>query len=175
MGYSSRHAERDRGLPAQRQRLLDTLSADLGNEEDVLAVYLGGSLAEGNPDLYSDIDLRIVVKPEAYRAFVADKLRRPGSWGNVLFFEDLGPGVSHTVAHFDCFVKVDVFYYRPDDLRPSIFMKSTRIIHDPRHIVSKVQKESQGLTYIALHGEFMRWRGKMIRRGRRPGTLAAGH
>ncbi len=162
MGHSSRHAERDRGLPEERRKLLETLSADLSDDHSILAVYLGGSLAEGTSDLYSDIDLRVVVEPGAYDVFVADKLRRPRRWGDVLFFEDGGPGVSHTVAHFACFVKVDVFYYQPGDLRPSLFMKSIRIVHDPLQMVDKVQNESRQLAYAVSRGEFERWQGKVL-------------
>ena len=162
MGYYSRHLKRDLALPEFRKNLLDAAVSDLTGDEDVLAVYLGGSLATGDFDLYSDIDLRIVVGTEKHSTFIADKLNRPGRWGNVLFFEDLGATVAHTVAHFDCFIKTDVFYYQPEDLRPSIFMQTTKILHDPLGLVEQVYEDSLALSYKPTNDEFARWRGKVF-------------
>jgi len=162
MEFHSRHWERDLALPEFRKGLLAAAVSDLTHDPDVLAVYLGGSLATGDFDLYSDIDLRIVVNPEKHSVFIADKLNRPARWGNILFFEDIGPTVTHTVAHFDCFIKVDVFYYRPGDLRPSMFMQATKILHDPLGIVKQVYEDSLSLSYKPTHDEFERWRGKVF-------------
>ncbi|MHB1684632.1 MAG: aminoglycoside 6-adenylyltransferase [Bacilli bacterium] len=162
MEFHSRHLKRDLALPESRKGLLAAAVSDLTHDPDILAVYLGGSLAAGDSDLYSDIDLRIVVNPETHATFIADKLNRPKRWGNVLFFEDLGPTFSHTVAHFDFFIKADVFYYRPEDLLPSMFMQSTKILHDPLGLVEQVYEDSLSLSYRPTHDEFERWRGKVF-------------
>jgi hypothetical protein len=126
----------------------------------VLAVYLGGTLANGKDDLYSDIDLRVVVPNEKKAAFVAEKQNRARRWGNVLFFEDWGPRVTHTVAHYDCFVKIDVFYYQPDDLKPSLWLKDIKVMYDPHKIVTKVREQSASLAYRPTAQEIEWWRGK---------------
>ena len=162
MKFTSRHHDRDLELPKYRDHLLQTAVSDLASDANVLAVYLGGSLARGNFDVYSDIDLRVVVKPETHQNFVNDKFNRSKRWGNVLFFEDSGPKFSHTVAHFDCFVKVDIFYYKPDDLRPSLWLHDTKIVYDPHGIVRKIYEDSLKMTYSASFEEFEQWRGKVF-------------
>lgn len=50
------------GLPALPQsRTIEALAPKLWRDERMLAIWLGGSLAAGTGDLYSDIDLRIAV------------------------------------------------------------------------------------------------------------------
>jgi predicted nucleotidyltransferase len=49
----------------QRRRLALVL-ADLWAEPSVRALWLGGSLARGAGDAYSDVDLRVAVTPEAF-------------------------------------------------------------------------------------------------------------
>jgi hypothetical protein len=48
-------------LPRLRQ-----LVQNLWQQDGVCAIWLGGSLAAGNADRYSDVDLRIAVRPDAF-------------------------------------------------------------------------------------------------------------
>lgn len=162
VSFRSRHYNRDLELPKHRDRLLQAAVSDLSGDPDVLAVYLGGSLAKGDIDVYSDIDLRVVVNPERLQKFVDEKLNRSKRWGNVVFFEDSGPQYSYTVAHYDCFVKVDIFYYKPDDLRPSMWLQDTKTVYDPHGIVRKIYEDSLRITYSPSIEEFERWRGKVF-------------
>jgi len=51
-------------LPQSRR--LAALVADLWADQDVVALWLGGSLARGEGDRYSDVDLRVALRPETY-------------------------------------------------------------------------------------------------------------
>jgi predicted nucleotidyltransferase len=51
----------------QSQRLAEVV-ADLWADPDVVAIWLGGSLARGAGDRYSDVDLCIALRPEVYAA-----------------------------------------------------------------------------------------------------------
>lgn len=51
-------------LPQSRR--LAALVADLWADPNVVALWLGGSLARGQGDRYSDVDLRVALRPEAY-------------------------------------------------------------------------------------------------------------
>ncbi|MGB8001523.1 MAG: hypothetical protein WCF60_15710, partial [Anaerobacillus sp.] len=62
MGFETKHSKRDKEIPKHRQNLLDAIEKDLLNDENVLAVFYGGSIGNQNTDLFSDIDLRVVVK-----------------------------------------------------------------------------------------------------------------
>ncbi|BDG47278.1 hypothetical protein PspKH34_18390 [Parageobacillus sp. KH3-4] len=67
MGFVTRHRERDLEIPKHRQDLMTAIEKDLLNDNDVLAVFYGGSIGNESMDLYSDIDLRIVVLPEKFQ------------------------------------------------------------------------------------------------------------
>lgn len=58
--------------PLPQTASLKRASAVLWADEDVLALWLGGSFARGEADEYSDIDLRVAVRPEAQ-----ERWRRP--------------------------------------------------------------------------------------------------
>jgi predicted nucleotidyltransferase len=58
--------------PTQRLEAFVREAAErLRADERIVAAWLGGSLAAGNADGYSDVDLRIAVADEAFDAFVA--------------------------------------------------------------------------------------------------------
>jgi predicted nucleotidyltransferase len=87
-GLSNTHEKRDAMLPIQREQLLNQVLKDLTSDKDVLAIYLNGSLAKGNADRYSDIDLHIIVEPDRKDEFIKGKASRAERWGDVLFYED---------------------------------------------------------------------------------------
>lgn len=71
MGFVSRHLERDLFLPKYRDALLENALKDLKGDPRVMAIYLAGSLARGDFDHYSDIDLHMIVTAER-KAGIAD-------------------------------------------------------------------------------------------------------
>ncbi|MGD6803134.1 nucleotidyltransferase domain-containing protein [Rossellomorea aquimaris] len=157
----SRHELRDQNLPKERDKLLQRILNDLTNDPDVMGIYLGGSLAKGNHDRYSDIDLHIIVSPESRNEFIRNKCERPRKWGNVLFFEG-HPSTPVIVSHFDCFVKVDTFYKEPGELTPSLWLSGLKALYDPEGIVEKVLVASSKLKYSASAEEVEAWRGKVL-------------
>jgi predicted nucleotidyltransferase len=162
MGFHSRHKERDKSLPEVRKALLEKIVHSLKSNSDVLAIFMGGSLAKGNMDLFSDIDLRIVVEAEKFNEYVNRKQQTPRDWGEILFFEDMNPLAPFTVVHFDNFIKVDVFFYSTERLKPSIWYKEIKILHDPPGIIARLIHESKQITYQVTQDEVNRWRGKVF-------------
>ncbi|WP_100011224.1 aminoglycoside 6-adenylyltransferase [Lentibacillus sediminis] len=162
MGFVSKFEQRDLRLPYYRGELLTSIETDLLNDDNVLAVFYGGSIGSENTDLYSDIDLRIVVKPEKIKEYISNKNTRPNNWGNVLFIEDANPFSIYTVIHYDCFVKVDIFYYKPNDFHPSIWLKNIKVIKDTNELMSGVLDKSMNLTYKPSLEEFELWRMKFF-------------
>ncbi|WP_404449756.1 hypothetical protein LG307_08425 [Sutcliffiella horikoshii] len=161
MGFLTKHEQRDACLPAERQKLRQAIYKDLIKDTNVLAFFYGGSLAKGNEDHYSDLDLRIVVKDEAFETYCSKKKERATNWGDVLYFEDF-PLALYSIAHFRSFIKVDTFYYRKSDLQPSVYLKHLLIEHDPSGTVQKLRAESQSLAYLFSEQEFEVWRGKFF-------------
>lgn len=161
MGFVSKFEKRDLELPKHRARLLENALNDLMNDPNVLAIYQGGSLAKGNDDNYSDIDLHIIVTPEKKVEFICAKCERPKNWGKVLYYE----GSEYTpvvVAHFECFVKIDIFYKDPNELQPAVWLQGLKALYDPHGMVEKVLEESAKIQYKPTVNEVEFWRGKVF-------------
>ncbi|SET96430.1 hypothetical protein SAMN05421676_11288 [Salinibacillus kushneri] len=163
MGFVSKHKVRDSKLPVYRKKLLDVMEKDLWNDDNVLAFFYGGSIGNENTDDYSDVDLRIIVRPEMIMEYISNKNTRQRNWGNVLYFEDINPCSTYTVAHYDCFIKVDTFYYTPDDIQSSVWLKNIKIIKDTDGIMADILEQSMGLTYQPSIDEFELWQSNMKR------------
>ena len=161
MGLNTKYQRRDLELPKYRQSIMNAIEEDLIHDENVLGVFYGGSISNQNTDLYSDIDLRIIVKDRMYEVYRLNKKQRARKWGNVLFFEDLS-WATHSVAHYDKFIKVDTFYYRTEDVRPSVWLQNIKIVRDTNGIVRNVLKKSMDLSYRPSAQEFEIWRTKFF-------------
>ncbi len=127
-----------------------------------MALFYGGSLGNGNTDVYSDIDVRVVVKPEKLKEYILNKAVRPQKWGKILFVEDINPSSIYTVAHYDCFIKVDTFYYKPEDIQPSIWLKNIKIMKDTDELMTRTLGKSMALYYEPTIDEIESWRVKFF-------------
>jgi predicted nucleotidyltransferase len=162
MKYISNHIERDNKLPIVRAELLEKILISLRQKPGVVGVFLGGSLAKDNHDLYSDIDLRIVVTEEKYAEYVHAKQELPKQWGNILFYEDLYPTAPYTIVHYDSFIKVDIFYYSVMKLQPSIWLKDIKVLLDKDGILHDVRNKSNEFIYSVSQADVIRWKGKVF-------------
>lgn len=162
MGFASKHRERDSELPNNRKELIDAIENDLIDDDNVLTLFYGGSIGNEIIDIYSDIDLRVVVRPDKINEYISNKGNRAKNWGNVLYFEDLNRFSIYTVAHYDCFVKVDTFYYTPDNIQPSIWLKNIKITKDTDNMMLNILERSMDITYKPNVDEFEAWRTKFF-------------
>ncbi|MBT2682301.1 aminoglycoside 6-adenylyltransferase [Bacillus sp. ISL-37] len=162
MGFASKHLERDLSLPKYRDSLLESALKDLTPDSNVLAIYQAGSLARGNYDNYSDIDLHIIVTPDEKADFIKAKRNRAAKWGSVLFYEDFNPSSPVVVTHYDSFVKIDSWYHTPEEVVPSIWLKGYKVLYDPNNIISEVINESSHKIYKPSADEVEFWRGKLL-------------
>jgi predicted nucleotidyltransferase len=140
------------------QRAVKILKADPA----VAGIFLGGSLADGTADAFSDIDLRLVVTEDRLDEFVRDKQQLAAQFGEVLFFEDMNPRAPYTIAHFSNFVKVDLFIYSFTRLQPSIWLQGNKIEYDPTGQLREIFELSAGLTYNVTQEDVVRWEGKVF-------------
>ncbi|WP_260399757.1 aminoglycoside 6-adenylyltransferase [Peribacillus simplex] len=161
-GFVSKHIERDAFLPKQRDILLVNALKDLSADPGVLAIYIAGSLAKGNYDNYSDIDLHTLVIPKRKAEFLKGKRDRANNWGDVSFHEDYNPSSPYVVTHYDTFVKVDSWYHAPEEIVPSIWLKEVEVLYDPFNIMSHVINESAKQVYKPSPDEVEHWRGKLL-------------
>lgn len=137
----------ERSLTAARDRLLEIAVGFFSADPAVIGVFLGGSLAAGSADAYSDIDLRVVVTADRHGYYVDRRREIPKQWPGFLFNEWV-PGGQHCVSHFRPFGKIDIFYYDAAALAPSPWYRlPIRILHDPEGIVADLVERSQGLPF----------------------------
>jgi len=159
--FETKYRKRDLEIPKHRQTLLNTIEQDLLSDGNVLAVFYGGSIGNQNTDLYSDIDLRVVVKDEVFENYRLNKKQRAENWGRILFFEDF-PWATHSIAHYDTFIKVDTFYYKMKDIQSSVWLKNIKIVLDADGLVNDVLEKSMSLSYIPSAQEVEIWRTKFF-------------
>ena len=137
----------ERSLAAARGRLVETAVRFFSADPAVMGIFLGGSLAAGSADAYSDIDLRVVVTADRHGDYVDQRREIPRRWPGFLFNE-WGPGAQHCVSHFRPFGKIDIFYYDAASLAPSPWYRlPIRILHDPEGIVADLVERSKGLPF----------------------------
>ena len=74
--------------PDSREHLIDRFSAVCAKDERVLAAFVGGSLATGEVDHRSDLDLFAILGSDSYKAFFAARREFVRSWANPVFLED---------------------------------------------------------------------------------------
>lgn len=161
MGLENKHRKRDLKIPEHRQTMLKEIEQDLIRDENVLAVFYGGSIGKRNTDLYSDIDLRIVVKDEVFEEYRLNKKERAKNWGKVLYFEDF-PWATYSVAHYDTFIKVDTFYYKIIDIKPSVWLQNICIVYDKTGFMGEILIKSKKLFYRPTVQEVEIWRTKFF-------------
>lgn len=161
MGLENKHRKRDLKIPEHRQTMLKEIEQDLIRDENVLAVFYGGSIGKRNTDLYSDIDLRIVVKDEVFEEYRLNRKERAKNWGKVLYFEDF-PWATYSVAHYDTFIKVDTFYYKIIDIKPSVWLQNICIVYDKTGFMGEILIKSKKLFYRPTVQEVEIWRTKFF-------------
>lgn len=143
-------------LTAARERLLKTAVDYFTRDPAVAGIFLGGSLAAGTADAYSDIDLRVVVNPDEHQRFVRNRLNIPKAWGDFPFNEWL-EGAQHCVSHFRPFGKIDVFYISLAGFQPSPWYGlPTEVLYDPRGLVNDIITKSKKLAFTIPEEEIDR-------------------
>jgi len=78
---------REQRLIDARDQLLAIARQEFESNVDVVGLFVAGSLAAGSHDAYSDIDLRVVVKPEKQQWFIEHRREIPRAWPGFLFNE----------------------------------------------------------------------------------------
>ena len=128
-----------------KEQILRQVTEFLLSRTEVIGLFCGGSIAEGTTDEYSDIDFRVVVRSECFDDFVKDHMSYPRHWGDFIC-NNGGRNVS--VSHFKPFNKVDVLYYRPEDLKPSPWSGlPIKVLYDPDAIIERLIQSSGNLTF----------------------------
>lgn len=139
----------DSNLPVDRDRLKNRLIRLVKEDEEILGCFFSGSIGTKTEDYYSDIDARVVVKDGLDLKRKQVQIIR--SIGKYLFIERLEE--KDSIIHYDTFIKLDLFVYTPEDLKPSIWLKNIEIVKD-FGLLEDLSEKSQGLSYQITQIEF---------------------
>lgn len=161
-GFNSKHLYRDKQLPLYREKLLNNALTDLKSDANVLGIYLNGSLAKGNYDFYSDIDLHIIVTAQSLDQFKQSKKDRASGWGDVLYHEGGSEESPLVVTHYEEFVKIDSWYHHPAEIEPTIWLQDIDPLYDPHGIIENIKKDSSQFTYKVTAEDVESWRTKIF-------------
>jgi predicted nucleotidyltransferase len=110
-------------------------------DDRVLAAFLGGSLAKGTDDAFSDLDLYVVAHPETYDALVSDHAGLLPAMGTPLYhhvtadFEGLGFLMVHFALEGGVSGEIAICH-------PRSMMRTHggpyQVLHDPERILAGV-------------------------------------
>ncbi len=122
-------------LPEHR-KLLERAVARLWDDARVVGLVVGGSLAHGGADFYSDVDLYIVVRDETFDEIFAERDVTVEAVGSPLFGFVVAPvpgGSTDHIVIYEGPVKFDFMYLKESDLKP-----------DPKWAGCPVLKDASG-------------------------------
>ncbi|HET7271778.1 MAG TPA: aminoglycoside 6-adenylyltransferase [Rubrobacter sp.] len=107
-------------LPVHRA-LLERAVDCFRDDDRVVGMILGGSMAHGAVDFYSDVDLYIVVRDESFEAVFDERDVAAGATGPPLFCFDVDPipgGSRDYIVTYPGPIKLDLMYHRESEIRP---------------------------------------------------------
>jgi predicted nucleotidyltransferase len=116
----------DRHLPSldrlpQHRALLECAFARFRDDFRAVGLVVGGSLARGGADSYSDLDLYVVVRDGAFEDVFAERNSTAEALGSPLFGFAVDPvpgGSTDHIVLYEGPVKFDFMYLRESDLGP---------------------------------------------------------
>lgn len=134
-------------LPAHRT-LLERAVNYFQSDDRVIGMILGGSLAHGAGDFYSDVDLYIVARDEAFEAVFDERDVATRTIGPPLFrfIVDPIPGGSRDyIVMYPGPVKLDLMYYRESDVLPAPKWAGCAMLTDASGLIQDVLVGSRDL------------------------------
>ena len=117
---------------------------------------MGGSLARGRADFYSDVDLYVVVRNGAFEEVFAERAPIAEAVGSPLFAFDVDPvpgGSTDHIVLYEGPVKFDFMYLRDSDLEPHPKWVGCAVLKDTDGRVGTVVARSEALGPPRLSAE----------------------
>jgi predicted nucleotidyltransferase len=71
-------------IPSLHSRFLGNVLPRIQQDPRVTGVAVAGSIAGGNPDIYSDVDLIVVIDDEAFDSVMKERLALIGAWATLV-------------------------------------------------------------------------------------------
>ena len=115
------------------------------------AVLLKGSIARGDADEFSDIDLYLVVSPQNRDAVLERREKYLSAYGDVVFVEDVDFGLPQKVVIFSDALHVDLYVAEPKQVGS---LDPVVAAYDPASLFADVTPTRAGVTDEALSRHF---------------------
>jgi predicted nucleotidyltransferase len=134
-------------LPLHRE-LLERAFARFRYDIRAVGLVVGGALARGGADSYSDVDLYVVVRDEAFEDILAERNSTAEAVGSPLFGFAVDPvpgGSTDHIVLYDGPVKFDFMYLRESDLGPHPRWNGCVVLKDTDRRVGAVVARSEAL------------------------------
>ena len=143
----------ERHLPSlarlpQHRELLERAFARLKDDAGAVGLVVGGSLAHGGADFYSDVDLYVVVRDGAFEEVFAERDPIAEAVGSPLFAFDVDPvpgGSTDHIVVYEGPVKFDFMYLRESDLEPHPKWVDCAVLKDTDGRVGALVARSEAL------------------------------
>ena len=107
------------------------------------AVLLKGSIARGDADEFSDIDLYLVVSPQNRGAVLERREKYLAAYGDVVFIEDVVFGLPQKVAIFSSALHVDLYVAEPEQVGS---LDPVVAVYDPANLFADVTSTRADVT-----------------------------
>ena len=107
------------------------------------AVLLKGSIARGDADEFSDIDLYLVVSPQNRDTVLARREKYLAAYGDIVFLEDVDFGLPQKVAIFPDALHVDLYVAEPEQVGSLDLVVA---IYDPAGLFTNVTSTRADVT-----------------------------
>jgi predicted nucleotidyltransferase len=120
-------------LLSAHRALLERAVNYFRDEDRVVGIILGGSLAQGAADFYSDIDLYIVARDESFQTVFEERDVSATTIGSPLFRFAVDPvpgGSRDYIVMYPGPIKLDLMYYRESEIKPDRKWTSRRVLKD---------------------------------------------
>ena len=133
-------------LPRHRN-LLERAVARFRNDDRVVGLVLGGSLALGGADFYSDVDLYVIARDESFDAVFAERVAAAEAIGSPLLrftVEPVAGGSSDFIVTYPGPVKLDLMYHRESEVVPGPKWEDRSVLKDDSGSLAAVVSRSAG-------------------------------
>ena len=134
-------------LPKHRE-LLERAFARFRDDIRLVGLVVGGSLARGEVDFYSDVDLYVVVRDGAFADIFAERNSTAKAVGSPLFGFAVDPVAGGSTDHIVLYegpVKFDFMYLRESDLGPHSRWDGCVVLKDTDGRLEAVVARSEAL------------------------------
>jgi predicted nucleotidyltransferase len=153
--------------PENLEKAVERFAALCRADSRIAAAFVGGSLATGTSDEYSDVDLYLIVADEVYASFFAERVAFMRQLGEPVFLEDFdGFGFDMILFIFQDGVKGELALARASNFRHihhgpyRVLVDKTELLKGVEFALERVPVEEQRQNLLGHLKSF--WRGFMV-------------